>query len=203
MIIFTTTKKLKRAPLRRKRQGLSLIEVVVMASVTSAMLVMATGWIHQTMKQSSRFRIEHREQLAFAKLSQHFRKHVWQSETADTSDPNSISLTNQQGHSFKYSLKDQQLDFVHRNASGALQSMERFVLPAFSKATFGQNDDSAIMMKIESSIGVQTATAESRKPASRTSLVVESTLARWLQVSKSTSFNSEAQSRAEGDKVPK
>ena len=72
-----TSMNRKRRPTREMRDGLSMIEVVVVASLTSMMLVMVTSWIHQTIKQSSRFRTEHREQLAVSRLDKHFRKHVW------------------------------------------------------------------------------------------------------------------------------
>jgi len=198
----STIKNRGRLAVRRQRQGLSLIETVVMASVTSAMLVMATGWIHQTMKQSSRFRTEHREQLAVAKLSQHFRKHVWLSKTADTSEANSISLTNPDDEQFTYSLSDQHLDFAHRNASGKLQAIERFALPASSQTTFSKTGESMVMIKIENPTGVVSAANKTNTVAPRTSLVIKSTLARWLPASMAMSTSLDAEASSEAEEVP-
>ena len=180
----TTNTNWYRCSSRAKRHGLSLIEVVVMASVSSMMLVMVTGWIHQTMKQSTRFRTEHREQLAVSRLSKHFRKHVWLSSAVDLSDPKSVSLTNLQGDQFTYKLEDQQIHFVHQNSSEATQAIERFVLPRLSNVTFEQTAGSRVALKLETSASAKPNGASEH--TRRIHLIVEPTLARWLPATEST-----------------
>ena len=178
-----TSKHSKRRSIHTMRRGLSLIELIVMAGVTSMMLVMVTSWIHQTMKQSTRFRMEHREQMAISRLSKHFRKHVWLSNAADLSDPESVSLTNGLGDQFTYRFEDQQIQFVHQNASEANVAVDRFIVPTSSNVRFGTPDDSSVQLKLET-LKLETSAGEGTKgsPGSKSKiyLSIEPTLARWL-----------------------
>ena len=189
------TKIWRLESLKQRRHGVSLIELVVMASVTSMMLVVTTSWIHQTMKQSTRFKREHREQLSVSQLSRHFRKHVWASSSAKISDPNSVTLTNPLGDLFTYRMEDQQIQFVHQNAAEDTQAMERFALPSLSNVTFEKTDRSVVVLKVETSLGEKTdKTAEHAK---RIHQVVEATVARWLPANTSSTQDSSIQSSPE------
>ena len=174
------------------RHGSSLIEVVVMASVTSMMLVMVTTWIHQTMKQSSKFRTERREQQAVSQLSQHFREHVWLSSNADLPNRNSVSLTNPQGTQSTYRFEDQQIHFVQLDAAGTTQAIDRFVLPASSNVTFNLVNDSSLELKIETSI--ESKSSETTERDTRIYQIIKPTLARWLP--KPTSPTSDSRNKS-------
>ena len=190
-----TTKKWRLKSSKQMRHGISLIELVVMASVTSMMLVVTTTWIHQTMRQSTRFRREHREQLAVSQLSRHFRKHVWASSSAKILTPSSVTLTNPRGDLFTYRMEDQQIQFVHQNAAEDTQAMERFTLPSLSNVTFEETDRSVVVLKVETSLGVQTDKNSERAP--RIHQVVKATVARWLPADTSSAQDSSIQSRSE------
>lgn len=168
------------------RQGLSLIEVMVMASVTSMMLVMVTSWIHQTIKQSARFRTERREQLAVSQLGQHFRNHVWLSNAAELADSKAVSLTTPSGDQFTYRYKDQQIHFISTDESGETQALDRFVLPITANVSFDQVSDSRVALRIETLDGAE------RRP--RLYQVIEPTLARWLPETTSLPLDSKAES---------
>ncbi|MDA8563944.1 hypothetical protein N9L06_05775 [Mariniblastus sp.] len=174
------------------RHGSSLIEVIVMASVTSMMLVMVTAWIHQTMKQSARFRTERREQQAVSQLSQHFREHVWLSSNADLPNMNTVLLSNPQGAQFTYLFKDQQIYFAQLDASGITQALERFVLPVSSNVTFNLVNDSTLELKIETSI--ESKSSETAERDTRIYQIIKPTLARWLP--KPTSPTSDSRNKS-------
>ncbi len=172
--------------LQPQRNGLSLIEIIVVAGIYSTMLVMATAWIHQTMKQSKRFRLEHREKLVLTQLGQHFREHVWTSTKANSTSPNSISMSDSRGMTLAYTFSDDRIEFTQKAESGELKSMEPFVLPAESDVTFELTDDDRVVIKIKTLTGAQTGTTEYSNRVYRTNLVAKPTLGRWLKFPDST-----------------
>jgi type II secretory pathway component PulJ len=178
------------------RQGLSMIEVIVMASVTSMMLVMVTSWIHQTMKQSARFRTERREHLAVSQLGQHFRKHVWRSNAAELAGLKVVSLTTPTGDRFTYRHQDQQIHFVHKDVSGELQALDRFALPITSNVIFEQASESRVALTIST---LDAAETSDRNP--RIYQVIKPTLGRWLPETTSLLLDSKTESTLNGKEL--
>lgn len=202
-MITTWNKEKRELRLTRSRfRGMSLIEIVVMLSISSAMLVMTTGWIHQTMKQSGRFRLEHQKQLALTQLSQHFRKQVWSSSVAEVAEPNSVSLTDSRGHRSDYTFSGHGIEFVQRDFSGEVVSMEPFDLPPETKVNFALGNHSDVILKVEEPVYAAVEASESRNPEWRTTLIIKPTVARWLAQSSSSKPNRPVKPTTEGEESP-
>ena len=92
-------------------------------------------------------------------------------------------------------MEDQQIQFVHQNAAEDTQAMERFTLPSLSNVTFEETDRSVVVLKVETSLGVQTDKNSERAP--RIHQVVKATVARWLPADTSSAQDSSIQSRSE------
>ena len=187
---------------RSQRSGMSLVETVIMMGISSTMLIVATGWIHQTMKQSMRFRVEHRKQLALTQLSQHFRKQVWSSSDAKVSETNSVSLTDSQGNRSDYSVSDRGIEFVQRDSSGEVASMEPFVLPPETRVNFDTSEQSEVILKVEELVPEAADAKGSRTPEWRTTLMIKPTTSRWLKRSSSSTSEPLGKPANEGEESP-
>lgn len=60
-------------PSRHRRSGSSLIEVIVLLSVSSTLLLIAVGWIHQSMRLATVLRDHERHHQSLMRLSRQFR----------------------------------------------------------------------------------------------------------------------------------
>lgn len=110
------------------RQGSTLIELVVMMSVTSTLLVIATGGLHKMMDQVSRFRNEQRSQSALRRLSDHFRENVWTASSAEVHQSDEVILTMQDRSLARYAFDQNEVRFTLRSEQNALLQSERFLV---------------------------------------------------------------------------
>lgn len=95
----------------KNRRGYSLIELMVSISVTGVLLVVTAGWIHQTMKCSSRIKQRQRHHQNMTRLSGNFRDHVHECETIAMDGVDRLALTWEDGTRATYTITNNTLQF--------------------------------------------------------------------------------------------
>ncbi len=156
-----------------------MIEAVVVASMSSAMLLLATGWIHQTMKQSTRFRSEHRRQQVLTQLSEDFRLSVWTSIDAQVINPDTVSLENSNGEQIVYKFNQRQLENSHYNSVGEITSIDTYRLPNAASVSFKLIEDSQVELRVTEAIDSHHMSKDNENKQRKNVLNISPTLGRW------------------------
>jgi len=83
-----SSKGLLQRPLRRA--GVSILESIAILSLTSLLLTLSVGWIHQSLKLSSNLRVRERDHVQWTRLARRFRHDAWTASDAVVSSPQEI-----------------------------------------------------------------------------------------------------------------
>lgn len=92
-----------------KRDGYSLIELMMVISVAAVLMMVNVGWMHQSMKFASSMTQRHRHHQNLTRLGWAFRDDVWQSESISVVDDNRLVLNWQNGTEASYTISDTSL----------------------------------------------------------------------------------------------
>lgn len=104
----------------KRLRGTMLVELMVAISVSSVLLVIATGAIHRAMRVESNWRQQAELSRALGRLSHDFRADVHRAQDASlTADPIELKLTAADGTVITYEVADDEIIRDYQPASGA------------------------------------------------------------------------------------
>lgn len=107
------------------RRGYTLIELMVVISVSSTLMVLAIGWIHQSMKLGSVMRDRQHHHQSLLRLSRQLRDDVHQGESLAVEKETRLVITMAGQQTTVYEIMPERLSRVTRDAN-AVTSRESF-----------------------------------------------------------------------------
>ena len=140
-----------------RNRGFSLVELLVVLSVGSVLLVLGMRSIHRAMDIASRARVLDREEKAATRLSRQFRTDIHQAEAfsilGDDGEQAVLQIETSAGAVVRY---QKQNDTLQREESKLEQkSFEGYVLPDESIVLYSANKNpERVVLKIESETGL-------------------------------------------------
>jgi type II secretory pathway component PulJ len=104
-----------------RRNGSTLVEIVICMSISTSLMLTAVGLVHQTLTVSSR--TSERADLArsLARLSTQFRADAHRATEAKTDSETEMRLTQPDGSEVIYRFADHRIARQHQSASGQLE----------------------------------------------------------------------------------
>jgi prepilin-type N-terminal cleavage/methylation domain-containing protein len=122
-----------RQPGQQVRRGYTLIELVVVISMTSVLLVVVVGWLHQSLKFGSSMRERQRNHRSLTELAWQLRDDVRQSESIAVEDNNRLVIKSLGGNTTSYTLSNSK-SVVERKENGSSNQQSQFELSDSSVA---------------------------------------------------------------------
>ena len=89
-----------------RRAGLSIFEAITLLSLTSFLLVLSVGWIHQSFKLSGAMRVKQRDHLQWTRLARAFRHDGWTASEAVVSAPQKVVFRYGREREVRYEVRD-------------------------------------------------------------------------------------------------
>ena len=86
------------------RQGSSIVELMVVLSVSSTLMMVSTSWIHQSLRLGSTSRIQQEHHHSLMRLARQFRDDVYLASTVALVDDKDIRVTLDDGRTVQYSI---------------------------------------------------------------------------------------------------
>ena len=89
-----------------RRSGYTLIELMVVLSVSSTLLMVAVGWIHQSMTLASAMRDRQHHHQSLMRLSRQLRDDVHRGVSASMASDEQLVITFADGKKLSYTIKE-------------------------------------------------------------------------------------------------
>lgn len=121
--------------LSRKRRGYTLIELLFMISIAVILLSVNVGWIHQTMKFSSKMTQRQRHHQNLTRLAWELRDDVRQSQSLAMQDENCLVLRMNDDTNIDYKISGHSIEMERRTGETTIRR-ERYELSPNSIASW-------------------------------------------------------------------
>jgi len=92
--------------IQRRRQGTSLLEILVYISLTAVLVAMTAQWFHAVFQVASRSKIQQRQHAALKRLVSDFRRDVVSSTDVLVESPQLLVLTNVSNQQIVYRIDE-------------------------------------------------------------------------------------------------
>lgn len=102
--------------MNRIRFGVSLVELMVVMSVSSTLMIVSAGWIHQSLRLGSAIdnRNEHHQSLL--RLARQLRDDVQRGVSMEMADDSELLITLDDGSILRYTIRETEVAFRATNA---------------------------------------------------------------------------------------
>ncbi len=131
--IYNSKKHRGKRPGHHLQRGYTLIELVVVISMTSVLLVVIVGWLHQSLKFGSAMRQRQQNHRNLTELAWQLRDDVRQSKSIAIEDGTRLVIESPTGNITSYTILDSQ-SVLEREQSGSPAQHSQFELSASSIA---------------------------------------------------------------------
>ncbi|MEZ6088592.1 MAG: hypothetical protein R3C05_11305 [Pirellulaceae bacterium] len=90
---------------RADRSGVSMLEIIVVVSVTATLMTLCVSWIHQSMKFASKMRDRQHAHQSLLRLSRELRDDVNLGKTLSMKDGQSLQIANSDSETIVYTIE--------------------------------------------------------------------------------------------------
>ena len=105
----------------RRRQGSNLIEVMVVITLSSTLMIIAVGWIHQSMKLGSVIRERQRHHQSLMRLSRQLRDDVRSGESMTVTNETELVIRQDESRTSRYAIEPNGIRFQVRREDEVIQ----------------------------------------------------------------------------------
>jgi prepilin-type N-terminal cleavage/methylation domain-containing protein len=165
-----------------KQRGFTVLEMIVVMSVASVVMVVAVGWIHQSLKLGSIIskRQEHHQSLL--RLARQLRDDVNRGESMVMVGDDQLLIT-LDDRTLRYTIEDQRLLYQSRLPDGKIALQDAFALSRTSTSRWETSEMPTWITLIVDRGGAPRPTEQSERAIKRsTDLHVRAGIGRWLQL---------------------